>query len=88
MLFLFVELTLKDGRTLRHHTAAVKGTYESPMTREEVDEKCYHLIAPVTGKDAARQLCDTVWNIEQVRDARELRPLLMIARPSPPIRSS
>ena len=34
-----VELRLKDGRELRHHTKAVRGTAQNPMTRAEVDEK-------------------------------------------------
>ncbi|HXF76496.1 MAG TPA: MmgE/PrpD family protein, partial [Methylomirabilota bacterium] len=71
-----VEITLKDGRTLTHHTQAVRGTAENPMTRAEVDEKGYDLIAPVLGKARARKLCDTVWRLEKLRDVRALRPLL------------
>ncbi len=72
-----VEITLRDGRTLRHHTVAVRGTAENPMTRAEVDAKGYDLIAPVTGKARARKLCDAVWDLEKLRDVRKLRPLLM-----------
>ncbi|MCC7484612.1 MAG: MmgE/PrpD family protein [Burkholderiales bacterium] len=71
-----VELTLRDGRRLRHHTKAVRGTYENPMTRAEVDEKCFPLLAPVLGRRRARALIDAVWAIEKVRDVRALRPLL------------
>jgi 2-methylcitrate dehydratase PrpD len=71
-----VELRLKDGRELRHHTKAVRGTAQNPMTRAEVDEKAYHLMAPILGKARARKLCDAVWSIERVKDARALRPLL------------
>jgi 2-methylcitrate dehydratase PrpD len=71
-----VELRLRDGRELRHHTSAVSGTAEKPMTRAEVDEKSYDLIAPVIGKARARKLCDAVWKLEKVRDLRALRPLL------------
>ena len=72
-----VEITLRDGRTLRHHTVAVRGTAENPMTRAEVDAKGYDLLAPVIGKARARKLCDTVWSLEKLRDIRKLRPLLM-----------
>jgi 2-methylcitrate dehydratase PrpD len=72
-----VELVMKDGRTLRHHTAAVRGTAENPMTRAEVDVKSYDLIAPVIGTARARKLCDAVWNLEKLRDVRKLRPWLM-----------
>jgi 2-methylcitrate dehydratase PrpD len=71
-----VEIALTDGRKLGHHTKAVRGSAENPMTRTEIDEKCYDLIAPVLGSTRARKLCDAVWTLEKVRDARSLRPLL------------
>lgn len=71
-----VEVGLRDGRLLRHRTKAVRGSAENPMTRTEVDEKSYDLMAPVIGKARARKLCDAVWKLEKVRDVRVLRPLL------------
>jgi 2-methylcitrate dehydratase PrpD len=71
-----VEITLRDGRQWKHHTKAVRGSAENPMTRAEVDEKCHDLMAPVIGSARARRLCDAVWRLEKVRDARSLRPLL------------
>jgi len=71
-----VEIILRDGRELKRHTQAVRGSAENPMTRGEVDEKCYDLIAPVLGRARARRLCDAIWQLEKVRDARALRPLL------------
>ena len=71
-----VEITLKDGRTVSHHTEAVSGTPDNPMTRAEVDEKCYHLMAPVLGAKKSRTLCDTIWQLEKLTDARQLRPLV------------
>jgi 2-methylcitrate dehydratase PrpD len=71
-----VELQLRDGRSLRHHTRAVRGTADNPMTRAEVDAKSYDLIAPVIGRSRARKLCDAVWQLERVADVRKLRPLL------------
>jgi len=71
-----VELELKGGRNVRHHTRMVRGTADNPMTRAEVDEKCYHLMVPVLGRKRARALCDAVWNIERCRNVRALRPLL------------
>jgi 2-methylcitrate dehydratase PrpD len=72
-----VELRLKDGRSLRHHTSAVRGTAENPMSRAEVDAKGYDLIAPVIGASRARRLCDAIWALEKTRDIRNLRTLLM-----------
>jgi 2-methylcitrate dehydratase PrpD len=71
-----VEIKLRDGREFRHHTQAVRGTAENPMTRAEVDAKSHDLMAPVSGKARARALCDAVWNIEKLKDVRALRPLL------------
>jgi 2-methylcitrate dehydratase PrpD len=73
-----VEVWMRNGRHLTHHTPVVKGAYGNPMTRAEVDEKCLDLIAPVLGRRCARALVDTVWNLERVKDMRVLRPLLMV----------
>ncbi len=70
-----VEITLADGRLLRHHTTAVRGTPANPMSRKEVHDKCLGLIAPVTGTARAEELCATVWKLETVTDVRQLRPL-------------
>ena len=71
-----VEILLKNGRMLRHHTRAVRGTTRNPMNRAEVDEKCYHLVLPALGPRRARALCDAVWNLEGVSDMRRMRTLL------------
>jgi 2-methylcitrate dehydratase PrpD len=71
-----VEISLRGGGSLRHHTVAVRGTAENPMTRDEVDAKSYDLIAPVMGKARARRLCDEIWSLEKLADLRKLRPLL------------
>ena len=71
-----VTVTLKNGTKLFHHTTAVRGTIENPMSRDEVDDKCYDLMAPVLGARRTRRLCDTVWDLEAVKDMKELRPLL------------
>jgi len=71
-----VEITLRGGRTLSHHTKAVRGSMENPMDRAEVYEKSRDLMAPVIGKLQTRELCDVVWSLEKVRDIRSLRPLL------------
>ena len=71
-----VELELADGRRLRHHAKAVRGTAENPMTRAEVEAKAYDLAAPVLGERRARRLCQAILDVEAMRDVRELRPLL------------
>lgn len=71
-----VELRLRDGRELRNHVKAVRGTAHNPMNRAEVDEKCFHLMAPILGKARARKLCDAVWSLDGVSNMQRLRPLL------------
>jgi 2-methylcitrate dehydratase PrpD len=71
-----LELTLKDGRQLYKHVKAVRGTTHNPMARAEVDEKAFHLMAPILGKARARKLCDAVWGLERLSSMRKLRVLL------------
>jgi 2-methylcitrate dehydratase PrpD len=71
-----LELKLKNGKTLHKHVKAVLGTAQNPMVRAQVDEKCYHLMAPILGAARARKLCDAVWNIEKVGNVTKLRNLL------------
>jgi 2-methylcitrate dehydratase PrpD len=71
-----IEIGLKDGRELRHHTRAVRGTPGNPMARAEVEAKSLDLMAPVIGRARSGRLCAAVWNLERIRDIRSLRPLL------------
>jgi 2-methylcitrate dehydratase PrpD len=71
-----VEVTLRDGRVLRHHTKEVRGTSKNPMTREEVGTKAFDLCAPILAKSRARELVKAVWNIEKTGNVRSLRHLL------------
>jgi 2-methylcitrate dehydratase PrpD len=71
-----VAVKLKDGRELSIHVKAVRGTADNPMKRAEVDEKAYHLMAPILGKTRARALCDAAWSLDKLNDVRKLRPLL------------
>jgi len=71
-----VEIRLADGRELAHHTGAVRGTPENPMTRAEVEAKAMDLVAPVVGRERAARLCAAIWAIEKIRDVRALRRLL------------
>jgi len=71
-----VEITTRDGRRLRHHTRAVRGTATNPMPREEIAAKSEDLLLPVLGPRRTRALIDTIWHIERVKDVRALRRLL------------
>lgn len=71
-----IELTMNDGSRLREHVVSVRGTVENPLTRQDVEEKCASLMSPVIGMERTRELVDKVFNLEKVRNIRELRPLL------------
>ncbi len=71
-----VEVTLNDGTHLSERVEAVRGTVENPMTRDEVVAKARDLMAPVLGAEACANLIKKVVGIEDVKDIRELRPLL------------
>jgi len=70
-----MEVTLKDGRVLKHQTMAAKGSFENPLTPEEENEKALDLIAPVLGKRHAQALLAALWKFEAIRDVRALRRL-------------
>ena len=73
-----VTLRFRDGREVTHLEArGVRGTPQNPMTRDEVGEKAFHLIAPVLGEARARDLIATVWNIDKLENVVLLRALLM-----------
>ena len=71
-----VEITLNDGTKLSERVTAVRGTAQNPMTREEVVAKARDLITPVLGAATCAGLIDRVFAIENLKDIRELRPLL------------
>jgi 2-methylcitrate dehydratase PrpD len=71
-----VEVTTKDGSQLREHVVSVRGYVENPMTTEEVAKKCRELFIPVLGKERSDKLIDKIWNLEKVKNVRELRTLL------------
>jgi 2-methylcitrate dehydratase PrpD len=71
-----VEIDLADGRTVRHHAKAVRGTPDNPMTTQEIEDKACDLIAPIIGKEKAGKLIEAVRDLGSLGSMRELRPLL------------
>jgi len=74
-----IEVALNDGTQLREWVRDVRGTSENPMPRAEVAAKCRDLIAPVLGAAKCDRLIASLLAIENVRNVRELRPLLQRA---------
>jgi 2-methylcitrate dehydratase PrpD len=71
-----VEIELSDGRRVRHHAKAVRGTPDNPMTTKEVEDKALDLVAPIVGGERAQRLVAAVRKLGTLRSVRELRPLL------------
>jgi 2-methylcitrate dehydratase PrpD len=71
-----VEIERDDGQRLRHHAKAVRGTPDNPMTSQEIEDKAFDLIAPITGRERARKLVAAAGQLDTLRSVRELRALL------------
>lgn len=71
-----LEVVKTDGTILTEH-GVTRGAIENPMTREEVERKARELMTPVLGRNRAEQLIQRVWNLEEVKNMRDLRPLLL-----------
>ncbi len=71
-----VEVTLTDGTHLNERVEHVRGTPENPMTRDEVVAKARELMTPVLGAATCSKLIERVLELQNVKDIRELRPLL------------
>jgi 2-methylcitrate dehydratase PrpD len=74
-----VELQLTDGTHLTQRVDNVRGTPPNPMTREEIVAKGHDLMAPILGTAQCGKLVERLLELEQVKDIRELRPLLQRA---------
>jgi len=73
-----VEITLKDGRTLREHVINCRGRPENPMNPEEVEKKAAWLLEPILGKTNSDQVIDAIRQIEFVSNVRDLTKLMMV----------
>jgi len=73
-----VEVTLADGTKLTERVEHVRGTPENPMTGDEVVAKARELMTPVLGAATCSKLIAHMLGLENIKDVRELRPLLQI----------
>jgi 2-methylcitrate dehydratase PrpD len=71
-----VDIVFADGKRLSEHVEAVRGTMDNPMTRDEVIGKARDLMVPVLGAATSGKLIDAVFNLENVKNVRDLRALL------------
>ena len=71
-----VEVTMKNGKRVAHHTMFPPGTKENPLSTAEVNAKARELMAPVLGAGKTEQLIAQINALETLRDIRDLRPLM------------
>jgi 2-methylcitrate dehydratase PrpD len=71
-----VEVTTTDGAQLREHVELVRGRPANPMSDQEIEQKCTDLMRPVLGEERTKNLIEQVWNLEKIKNMRDLRPLL------------
>jgi 2-methylcitrate dehydratase PrpD len=74
-----LEITLADGTRLTRRVDNVRGTPENPMTRDEIIAKARDLITPILGSAKCTALIGKTFDLENVTDIRELRPLLQLS---------
>jgi 2-methylcitrate dehydratase PrpD len=70
-----IDVVKTDGTTMNEHGIS-RGAIENPMTRDELENKARDLMGPVLGAERAGKLIQAIWNLEQLQNMRELRPLL------------
>ena len=73
-----VEVTLKDGQTLREHVINCRGRPENPMSPDEVEKKAAWLMEPILGKKNVDQIIDSIRRIESLTNTRELTQLMTV----------
>ena len=71
-----VQVRTTAGAVLERHVPAVRGTADSPMTREEVEAKALDLLGGVLGEAQAEAIVHAVRSLDDATPVRALRSLL------------
>jgi 2-methylcitrate dehydratase PrpD len=74
-----VEITLKNGKTLREHVINCRGRPENPMDPEEIERKAAWLMEPVLGKKNVDQIIEASRRLDTVDSIRGLSGLLALS---------
>jgi len=69
-------VVLSDGKRVAQDVGPVLGTEGNPMTRAQVVSKARELMSPVLGSSDSAKLIERLLDVENVKNVRELRPLL------------
>jgi 2-methylcitrate dehydratase PrpD len=66
-----VTIATHDGREMTHHTKAVKGTADAPMTRQEVEAKVRGLLEPVLDAERTERALAAFGHADRLASVRE-----------------
>jgi 2-methylcitrate dehydratase PrpD len=67
-----VKVTTRDGRSFEKFFADRRGSPENPLTREEIEYKFRHVVAPCVDKARARRILDAVARLDELAGVGEL----------------
>lgn len=81
-----VEIATRNGQTMSHHTKAVKGTADAPMTRDEVEAKVRGLLLDVLGQDPTDRVMASFGGIQDVTSVRGAAADLAVGTADPAAR--
>ena len=71
-----VRVHMANGQVIENYVAAIRGTADNPMHRDEVAAKAVDLMEGVMGKQRSHAIVTQIWELEQVKNVRDLRPIL------------
>lgn len=74
-----VAATMKDGSVVEHFTPHAYGTKENPMSTDDVNAKARGLLRPVLGERRTEAIIESVNDLEDLPDVRELIPYLTVS---------
>jgi 2-methylcitrate dehydratase PrpD len=74
----WIEVFLRDGRRLMRRCDHRKGSFQNPMSRDEVRQKFRRLAVTVLPSERIDRLEEMVWNLESVEDVRSLADLMIL----------
>ena len=64
-----IEVTFKDGTTLKKHVECAIGSRERPLSNEQLESKFMNQAKLVIGEAQSRSLLDLAWTIEEIGQA-------------------
>jgi 2-methylcitrate dehydratase PrpD len=64
-----IEVTFKDGTTLKKHVEHAIGSRERPLTNEQLETKFMNQAKLVIGEAQSRSLLDLAWTVEEIGQA-------------------